>query len=54
MSTKLVTISPSTEATLSRRGFLAKLGILFNGLAATGARGANCAISLFFRFSRSR
>ena len=35
MSTKLVTISPSTNATLSRRGFFARLGILFNGLAAT-------------------
>jgi Rieske Fe-S protein len=27
-------IAPSTEATTSRRGFLMKLGILFNGLAA--------------------
>jgi len=34
MSTKLVTISPATDAALSRRGFLAKVGILFNGLAA--------------------
>ncbi len=27
-------VSPSPEATLSRRGFFVKLGILFNGLAA--------------------
>jgi Rieske Fe-S protein len=33
MSTTPVT-TPSTEATLSRRGFFMKLGILFNGLAA--------------------
>jgi Rieske Fe-S protein len=33
MTTKPVII-PSTEATLSRRGFFMKLGILFNGFAA--------------------
>ena len=33
MSTKPV-IAPSTDATLSRRGFFMKLGILFNGFAA--------------------
>jgi menaquinol-cytochrome c reductase iron-sulfur subunit len=33
MTTKPV-IAPSTEDTLSRRGFLMKLGILFNGFAA--------------------
>ena len=33
MSTKPV-MAPSTEATLSRRGFFMKLGILFNGFAA--------------------
>ena len=33
MTTKPV-IAPSTENTLSRRGFFMKLGILFNGLAA--------------------
>ena len=33
MTTKPV-ITPSTEDTLSRRGFFMKLGILFNGLAA--------------------
>src|ERR1700726_666307 len=33
MSTKTVT-APPAEATLSRRGFLMKLGILFNGFAA--------------------
>jgi menaquinol-cytochrome c reductase iron-sulfur subunit len=33
MSTKPVT-APSTESTISRRGFFMKLGILFNGFAA--------------------
>jgi menaquinol-cytochrome c reductase iron-sulfur subunit len=33
MSTKPV-MAPSTEATISRRGFFMKLGILFNGFAA--------------------
>jgi menaquinol-cytochrome c reductase iron-sulfur subunit len=33
MSTKPV-MAPSTEATISRRGFFMKLGILFNGIAA--------------------
>ncbi len=33
MSTKPV-IAPSTDATISRRGFFMKLGILFNGFAA--------------------
>src|ERR1700747_1788180 len=33
MTTKSV-IAPSTEDTLSRRGFFMKLGILFNGFAA--------------------
>jgi len=33
MSTKPV-IAPSTEGTLSRRGFFMKIGILFNGFAA--------------------
>jgi Rieske Fe-S protein len=33
MTTKPV-IAPSTESTLSRRGFFMKLGILFNGFAA--------------------
>src|SRR5215468_4426199 len=28
-------LAPSTDATMSRRGFFMKLGILFNGLAAT-------------------
>ena len=33
MSTKPV-MAPSTESTISRRGFFMKLGILFNGIAA--------------------
>ena len=33
MATKPV-IAPSPEAPISRRGFLMKLGLLFNGLAA--------------------
>ena len=33
MSTKSV-VAPSSDATVSRRGFLMKLGILFNGFAA--------------------
>ena len=46
MSTKPV-IVPSSDATISRRGFFMKLGILFNGFAAMVVRCRLC--DFFFR-----